>query len=102
MIKIRNCPICQVPPAADCLIGSLVSNHHKQQGRQFQLAYCNCGDLIYISPAPDLSDIRAMYADSPQFDDLVYRGDHLPPPMTSSSDAYAFFWQTCSAPRAIP
>jgi len=74
----RNCPICQVPPPADGLIGSLSSNHHKQEGKQFQLTYCDCGDLIYISPAPDLSDIRAMYTDSRQFDEVeVYRGSHF-------------------------
>jgi SAM-dependent methyltransferase len=74
-MQLRNCPICNARPSNAGLIGSLEANHHKQEGREFQLTGCACGDLIYLSPAPDESDIRAMYADSSQFDRDQYRGE---------------------------
>ena len=70
----RNCPICEAPLSQANLIGSLVSNHHSLQDREFTLANCVCS-LVYLSPAPTESDVRAMYAESLQFDQETYRGD---------------------------
>jgi SAM-dependent methyltransferase len=73
-MELRNCPICNARASTADLIGPL-ADHQMQEGREFNLTCCACGDLIYLSPAPDESDIRAMYVDIPQFDNDEYRGD---------------------------
>ena len=78
----RNCPVCDIPPEPADLINSLEVNHYNQQAlerKAYDLTYCACGDLIYLSPLPSREDIETMYAKSHQFDaldsvDSPYRG----------------------------
>ncbi len=80
----RNCPVCDLAPDDTARIGTLDVNHTSRARlavKQYDLTYCNCGDLIYISPLPSRADILAMYADSEQFADKdavasPYRGEH--------------------------
>src|SRR6266545_3064656 len=75
-LQLRNCPLCNMPPSRADVIGPLAANHHKLKGGEFSLTYCACGELVYLSPALGASDIRAMYAESRQFDqDEVYGGE---------------------------
>jgi Rps23 Pro-64 3,4-dihydroxylase Tpa1-like proline 4-hydroxylase len=74
--QLRHCPVCRVAPSPANRIGELPANHSRLEGRVFDLAQCPACDLIYISPAPEQSDIRAMYAESSQFDQPEnYRGE---------------------------
>ena len=74
--SLRDCPICRTAAAPKNRIGPLPANHHKLEGREYDLVTCPNCELIYLSPAPTTSDIRAMYTESSQFDqDDVYRGE---------------------------
>ena len=75
-VQLRNCPVCDAAPSSVNRIGELPANHVKLEGRVFDLTRCPTCELIYISPALEESDIRAMYAESQQFDQQEnYRGD---------------------------
>ncbi len=79
----RNCPICDTPPEARDEIAELDVNHayrDQLERSSYRLTYCNCGDLVYLSPLPTDADIHTMYAESEQFGDkdslnCAYRGD---------------------------
>ncbi len=78
----RNCPICDLAPEPTDLIASLPANHYNRQAldrQAYDLTYCACGELVYLSPLPSAEDIETMYAKSHQFDALdsvesPYRG----------------------------
>ena len=66
--SVRRCPLgC---PEAGTAIGSLpVTLPVSLSQAQFTLTRCGCGALLYLSPAPTASDLRAMYVDENQFGD---------------------------------
>ncbi|MEM7349427.1 MAG: class I SAM-dependent methyltransferase [Acidobacteriota bacterium] len=79
----RVCPICDLPPVPADRIAELEVNHTNRRhlARQsYDLTYCPCGELIYLSPAPSPPDINSMYAESDQFrrdtPESPYRGEH--------------------------
>ncbi len=80
----RSCPVCDLAPNADACIGTLAVNHTSRSRlavQAYDLTYCDCGELVYISPLPSRQDILAMYAESAQFADKdsvesPYRGEH--------------------------
>lgn len=79
----RTCPVCDRPPKPDDRIAKLTVNHHHRQNlerQSYDLTYCSCGELVYISPLPSDADIRAMYAEAGQFgahegQTCAYRGE---------------------------
>ncbi len=77
----RNCPVCDLTPAPADLIASMDVNHHNRsqlRRKSYDLTYCACGELIYLSPLPSDGDIRAMYAETGQFGEgcgCHYRGE---------------------------
>jgi len=68
----RKCPVCRRKPGGaviaslDCTVGCKLSR------AQFDLRYCQCGELVYLDPAPSDADLRVMYEDSVQFSDALY------------------------------
>ena len=78
----RNCPICHLSPTEEDRLGTVEVNHHNRANLarpSYELLYCACGDLIYLSPTPSHADILAMYAETAQFSEEnptseVYRG----------------------------
>lgn len=70
---IRPCPVCNThtPPAH--LIGRLPKTFHGALVQnEYDLAYCACKSLIYISPLPPAEDLDTIYVKSEQFSDPLY------------------------------
>ena len=70
---IRLCPVCNThtPPAH--LIGRLPKTFHGALVQtEYDLAYCACRSLIYISPLPPAEDLETIYVKSEQFSDPLY------------------------------
>ena len=65
---VRACPLgCREVGAA---IGELATTMAMALSRnRYTLARCGCGQLLYLSPAPSPSDLRAMYVEHNQFGD---------------------------------
>ena len=65
---MRACPLgCREVGAA---IGELATTMAMALSRnRYTLARCGCGQLLYLSPAPSPSDLRAMYVEHNQFGD---------------------------------
>lgn len=78
----RNCPVCDLAPVADDSLGQVEVNHTNRElleRQTYELTYCQCGELVYLSPLPVAGDIHAMYAASLQFEEREgspYRGEH--------------------------
>ncbi len=74
----RNCPVCDLTPAPEDLIVSLNANHHHPshlRRQSYDLTYCACGELVYISPLPSDEEILAIYTETEQFSGCPYRGE---------------------------
>ncbi len=73
-IPLRACPICCAAADQTCRIGSLsntfVGGHMERQS--YDLLYCQCKALVYISPLPTKNDLEMIYVKSEQFSDPLY------------------------------
>lgn len=71
--SIRPCPVCNTPTPQANLIGSLpITFHGELVQRQYDLSYCACKALIYISPLPPAEDLETIYVRTEQFSDPLY------------------------------
>lgn len=75
--KVRTCPVCNTPCLQSGLIGSLQKTAgSKLSADTFDLTYCACGELIYISPLPTDDDFKTLYVVGKQFGQgSVYRDE---------------------------
>jgi len=66
--RVRPCPLgCPEPGMS---LGELPATMAVPLSRShYTLARCGCGKLLYLSPAPAVADLRAMYVDANQFGD---------------------------------
>ena len=76
----RNCPLCDLPPGEADLLARWPVNHENREQlerQEYDLTYCACGELVYLSPLPHHRDILAMYAETEQFtpDNPIYHGE---------------------------
>jgi SAM-dependent methyltransferase len=74
---VRPCPICSIRASETGFIGSLERTDSADISRdRFDLTYCSCGELIYISPLPTENDFRNLYVVGRQFiKGTVYRDE---------------------------
>lgn len=71
--SIRPCPVCNTSTPPANLIGSLPTTFHGELVRhQYDLSYCACKSLIYISPLPPAEDLDTIYVRTEQFSDPLY------------------------------
>lgn len=71
--NIRPCPICDTATPSTHLIGVLpVTFNGNLVQRQYDLSYCACKSLIYISPLPPAEDLETIYVKTEQFSDPLY------------------------------
>jgi SAM-dependent methyltransferase len=68
---VRPCPVCGNSRART--IGKLKTNFSLSLSHaEWDFAQCKYCELLYLSPEPSPSDLRAIYVESGQFDDPVY------------------------------
>jgi 2-polyprenyl-3-methyl-5-hydroxy-6-metoxy-1,4-benzoquinol methylase len=71
--NIRPCPVCDIETPSTHLIGRLPKTFHGTLVQnEYDLAYCACKSLVYISPLPPAEDLEAIYVKSEQFSDPLY------------------------------
>jgi 2-polyprenyl-3-methyl-5-hydroxy-6-metoxy-1,4-benzoquinol methylase len=71
--NIRPCPVCNTETPSTNLIGRLPKTFHGALiQNEYDLAYCACKSLVYISPLPPAEDLEAIYVKSEQFSDPLY------------------------------
>lgn len=67
--EVRACPVgCA---EAGSSLGELPNTGGYRLSRDsYTLVRCGCGQLLYLSPAPSDEDLRTLYVDNKQFDDV--------------------------------
>lgn len=70
---LRPCPVCAVETDQGCRIGAMPNTFAGRLERQsYDLTYCACKSLVYISPLPSANDLDMIYVKTEQFSGPLY------------------------------
>ena len=71
---LRPCPVCASETDQSCRIGMLPNTFGggRMERLSYDLTYCACKALVYISPLPSSNDLEMIYVKSEQFSDPIY------------------------------